>query len=795
MNRRILRLLRWPLAAVALYTLLGFVVAPMLVKWELTRILTRELGRAVTLESLAINPYALSVRARGFVINEPSGGETALSFDELFINLSSSSIIRLAPVIDEIRLVKPAVRIVRNADKSYNYTDLINKFSAAPAQPAAPAGGPPRFSLNNIEILDGRIDFDDRPENTRHEITEMHIGIPFVSSLPYATDITVLPAFSAKVDGATVAIKGETKPFKETRETKLHLEFNGLDLTRFADYAPVPLPVRVRQGALDGTFSLSLTTRDNLLDTFALDGATTIRDLRVTDPGGAPLAGFAALESSARFSFTRHGNALEMLVSDGAITLRGLRVEDPARRAPVLEVGEIKVVDARADLGTRRVTIGDIQIDGVGAALVRNADGSLNVEHLLPPPNGAPPPRPSSGASGPPASSMDLQIRRISLTGGRADFKDDAVKPPAMLHVKNLSVEITDLSTTSAGKVAIRASLGGGGAGAPLEVAGRLNPIAVDFLLDLHTTLQNLELPPLSPYAVAFAGYGIDKGKLSLQLNYLIQGRKLTATNHVNLDQLTFGDKIDSPTATKLPVRLAVALLRDRHGVIDLDLPISGSLDDPKFKIGPVIMQVLVNIITKAATSPFALIGSAFGGGDELAFVDFQPGRATLTPDAVAKLRTLAKALDDHPALRMEIAGRTNPATDRDGLKHAVVERKVKFQMYQELSRQGHAPGSLDDITIPPADYPRYLTAAYKAEPFKKERNFIGMVKALPVPEMEKLMLDNVPAGDNELLVLASDRADAVKSWLEEQGHLAPERLFLTAPKNAAVARAEFTLK
>jgi hypothetical protein len=209
---------------------------------------------------------------------------------------------------------------------------------------------------------------------------------------------------------------------------------------------------------------------------------------------------------------------------------------------------------------------------------------------------------------------------------------------------------------------------------------------------------------------------------------------------------------------------------------------------------------VFVNLITKAATSPFSVLGAAFGGGEELAYVDFAPGLAALTPEAEARLTTLAKALNDHPAVRMDIAGRVDPDTDRDGLKRHWLERKIKTQ---KRNAGGVPAASLDEIVITPAEYERYLTAAYKAETFPKPRNFLGIAKSLPAPEMERLMLEHAPATDDDLIQLANERALTVKEWLAQKGEVAPERLFLTRPRvgreglkeREPAARAEFTLK
>ena len=308
-----------------------------------------------------------------------------------------------------------------------------------------------------------------------------------------------------------------------------------------------------------------------------------------------------------------------------------------------------------------------------------------------------------------------------------------------------------------------------------------------------------------STYAGKYAGYGIEKGQLSLFLKYMIEDRKLSAENRVFLDQLTFGDEVDSPEATKLPVKLAVALLQNRKGEIDINLPISGSLDDPQFSVGGVIVKVILNLFVKAVTSPVALLGSLFGGGDELAYVEFDYGYASITDPMRERLKTLVKVLEDRPSLKLEIAGRIDPERDREGLKRALMERRVKAQKQADLVKKGTESGSVDEIEVDAKEYPKYLERAYKAEKFPKPRNFIGLVKDLPVEEMEKLMIANVKSGDDELRDLAERRAAAAREWFVTQGKVPAERVFtiqphLTAkdgPQNdkARESRVDFLLK
>jgi hypothetical protein len=201
-------------------------------------------------------------------------------------------------------------------------------------------------------------------------------------------------------------------------------------------------------------------------------------------------------------------------------------------------------------------------------------------------------------------------------------------------------------------------------------VSGRVNPLSAKPYLDLQADIKGIEMTSLSPYSGKYAGYAIEKGKMSLFVKYKIENDQLTAENRVFLDQLVFGNPVDSPDATKLPVTLALALLKNRNGEIDINLPISGSLNDPEFSMGGLVVKVIVNLLVKAVTSPFALLGSVFGGGEELSNVDFEAGRARdHAEQRRQRLENLARALVDRPALRLDIEGRADPGNDPEGLR------------------------------------------------------------------------------------------------------------------------------
>jgi hypothetical protein len=464
------------------------------------------------------------------------------------------------------------------------------------------------------------------------------------------------------------------------------------------------------------------------------------------------------------------------------------------------------------------VALGAVALDQFYARLIVNPDATLNLQRLLKPGDaGADPaiaadvPRPASAQSGQSEAAIEpkaddktpaMSIGRITFSGGEVQFSDFFVKPNYSAHLTAVAGNVSALSATQAGDVELAARVEGT---APVEIRGTVNPFARDLTLDLTATAKDIDLPPLTPYSAKYAGYGIQKGKLSLEVHYRIDNRKLAATNKLVLDQLTFGERVDSPTATKLPVLLAVALLKDRNGVINLELPIEGTLDDPKFSVWGVIVQIVVNLFTKAATAPFALLGAlAGGGGEQLAYVEFAPGRADVSAVAETKLRSVAKALNDRPGLKLDAAGRAAPDVDRTGLQRAALDRAMRAQKQKALAAQGESAPSQAALTIDAAEYPKYLAAVYRdAKLADKPRNVLGLAKDIPPAEMEALLLASYGADDEALRALANERAQAVKGWFVDQGGVAPERVFVVAAKltgegiqdKGAPSRVDFSLR
>ncbi|MBZ0157121.1 MAG: DUF748 domain-containing protein [Alphaproteobacteria bacterium] len=455
------------------------------------------------------------------------------------------------------------------------------------------------------------------------------------------------------------------------------------------------------------------------------------------------------------------------------------------------------------------VKIDETSLSNFYSRIAINPDGTLNLQEILrkeealqEAPVTEPAERRESGNPGMTSRKSMVSLNKVTLQGGALHFSDRFVKPGYSTNLTEIGGRVSGLSSEDGtfADVDVRGKLDNY---APLQISGRINPLREDLFVDLKADFRDMDLSTVTPYSGRHLGYTIQKGKLAFSLQYFIVKKRLESQNNIFLDQLTFGEKVESSEATELPVKLAIALLKNRKGEISLDLPVTGQIDDPKFKVGRIILKMLMNLLAKAATSPFSLLGALFGGGEELSALEFDYGSSGITEAGAKKLDTLVRALSERPAVNLEIGGYVESEKDREGLRHYLFNKKLKAQKLKEMVRKGDAPLSVDDIMIEPAERPVYLKMAYREEKFPKPRNFIGMVKDLPAPEMEKLMLTHIKITDEDLRQLAADRALKVRDYLLKSGAIEQKRIFLITPKSLLPekkktmrdSRVDFTLK
>lgn len=399
-----------------------------------------------------------------------------------------------------------------------------------------------------------------------------------------------------------------------------------------------------------------------------------------------------------------------------------------------------------------RLAVREAQLDDAYARLIVNEQGRFNLRDIGPAEAAS---APAASASAPPP---EFAVERIRVNRGVVDFNDRFVKPHYSARLTELQGSLGAFSSTSPAMapLTLKGKVAGTGL---LEIDGQLRPGSPP-VMDIAANATDIELAPLSPYAGKYAGYAIERGKLSTKLHYKVEpGGQLVASNQIILNQLTFGEHVDSPDATSLPVRFAVALLKDSNGVIDVNLPVSGSLNAPDFSVGGLVWKLVLNLIGKALTSPFAL----FSGSDapEEAQIAFQPGGAELGD--TAKLDRIAKLLVDRPGVHLTLTGWAGIAAEGQALREQRLANALKAE----------------NAATPDAALKRLYEATKLPN---KPKNLIGLNKDLPPAQMRGLLLNSYAVDDEALRQLAVTRATAVRDALLARG--APNaRVFVAAPK------------
>jgi hypothetical protein len=384
-------------------------------------------------------------------------------------------------------------------------------------------------------------------------------------------------------------------------------------------------------------------------------------------------------------------------------------------------------------------------------------------------------------------------IGLFQLVRGRATFVDRSVTPAAVIEVTDAEVKVTSLSSDPKVRSTVDVALQLMGA-SPVRIAGTLNALQKEAYTDVTVTSKGVDLSPLGPYAGKFLGYGIQKGKLDLDLKYKVENRELNGANLVTLDQFTLGEATNSPDATKLPVRLALAMLRDPNGVIQLDVPIEGKLDDPEFKLGRVIWRTVLNVLVKVATSPFAAL-AALAGNDkaDLSLVEFAPGTATPLPEAADRAAKLARSLAQRPAVGLEVEGVASPEADGAALRQAALERSLKRA---KAGSMRSPPANVDEVTLTADERRRLLAEAYD-EAFPASARKAGEPAPTPAEVEARLAAAQAVPAD-AYRTLAAERSQVARQALLAAG-IDQARLFLAQGGERAAkekgARAYFTVR
>jgi hypothetical protein len=417
-----------------------------------------------------------------------------------------------------------------------------------------------------------------------------------------------------------------------------------------------------------------------------------------------------SLGTQGRFRFGPPEGTGPKLQFTGGVTLTNLATTDLVSTQELVRWNELAVSGIDLSVQPMQVAVEQVRLAGLHVNAILDPEQRLNFLTVLPESGTNRLPAATNAPASAAPVDLPLRLGELKLEQAALHVEDRSIRPAFAFDLLRLDGTVKGLSSEAEAQADVDLS-GKIDEASPFGVRGTVNPLARELTLNLAFTNQNLHLTPFSTYLEKYAGHPLNRGRLSLDLAYRIQQQQLQASNVVRVDQLMLGPRNESPDATKLPVKLAVALLKDRNGRIELDVPVSGRLDDPQFKVFPIVLKVVVNLIAKAAVSPFKLLGALVGGGEELSFVEFAPGQALMHEGETNKLDKLVKALGDRPAINLEIAGSIDPVADRDALARTLVQSQVKSLRLEELNTISQAPTDPDTFTPDPADQERLLRA------------------------------------------------------------------------------------
>jgi uncharacterized protein involved in outer membrane biogenesis len=644
--------------------------------------------------------------------------------------------------VDKVEVDGARLRASREADGSLSIERLTKKEAppAATTEPVPPASDAPvaatqwQWAVGEIRVADAAVEVEDRAVSPAVQLNVAPIAITAAGLNSEPGTKVQLTADLGLAGNPLLKTTGDVQ--LEPLTAALALDLNAFDLSILQPYLAQATNLTLRSGRLSVKGDVAAAMEEGAPPKVQFRGDMQVADLH-----------------------TVAGPAKDDLIKWRNLAVTGI---DGSHNPDRLTIDRVVARQPYA-----RVIIRQDSTLNVTEALKKDASAHDTAE---------PPPQAPAASS---SRATPVRIKAISITGGSALFADYSITPSFATGIVDLEGTVTGLSSQRDSRAQVKLA-GKVDRYAPVDITGEVNLLSAAVYSDIALNFRNMELTTFNPYSGKFAGYNISKGKLSTELHYKVDNRQLDAQHHIVVDNLEFGDKTDSKDAAPIPMKLAVALLKDRNGVIDLELPVTGSLDDPKFRLGPIIWKALLGLLTKIVTAPFAALGALFGGGDEMAYVDFQPGSAELLANQIEQLNKLSQALAQRPQLRLDVPVTLIAAEDGKAMANAT--------LYSRVPQIADAPDEAalrKRLTQLEAVYKTAAKVAPEYPPETKTEN--GVDWNARTAWIEARLLEGMQPDQAALETLARERAQAVQAAVLANTAVAPERLFITTERSAAL--------
>ncbi len=459
-----------------------------------------------------------------------------------------------------------------------------------------------------------------------------------------------------------------------------------------------------------------------------------------------------------------------------------LITRDQTQNKDLLKWDNLTLKNIDADVLAQRYSASALMIEKPYARVVIDKNKMLNFADIL---INAPEPKEkkSKHIQQNVASDIHFKLDKVQISNGASSFADLSMILPFSAEIRGLEGGASGISSEH--ESTINVTLKGNAYDlAPVDIKGKIQPFIGDYTAALN--FKGMPLPLMSAYMAEFAGYKLEKGKMSIGMNYEVTKGELSATNNLRIEQFELGEKIENPHAIDAPLDLAIALLKDMNGIINLDVPITGSLNDPNFDFGGIVSDALFNIFSKAITSPFQMIAGLVGTDEDLSAVQFSAGESELSEWQKPKLDNVAKVLREREILKVEIRGTAFESQDWAILREMALNDRLKTLKAEELNRKNKQKILPEYVELDEADSQRFLAQEF-AEKFPKlvKKSFFGGME-LANPDMGEFyhvakhtLMDTFQPEPKRLTKLAAARARAVAKYLVQTGGVPNERVFI----------------
>lgn len=689
--------------------------------------LAKETQLELTGASASVAPLAL----------DAPDGRPLVRLQRLEVSDTTIDVAKQRVAVGKIRSQKLETWATREADGQLDWQKLFASQPAKappPAQPnpqPAPASKPWQVLLGDVQLRDYQVHLTDRvpAEPVVLDVGPLNLDMQHFDSLNSRPFALRLDTGLGKQGRLTAAGEVNLAPVS----ARLNVTTKDIDLRVAQAYITPFIRLELRSGMLDSDLAV---------------------DLQGTDPLALNITGKARV------------NQLH--------TLDTLKQRDFLRWQQL----ELSGLDYRHG---QSLAIAQVNLDQPYARFMINDDRSTNIDDLLIPQADD---KPAASEVRKPASQeqpLAIRVGEVNIKNGSANFADFTLTPNFATAVQQLNGQIGTIDNRQSKPAPVNIE-GKVDRYAPVTIKGSLNPFDPMASLDIATSFKRVELTTLTPYSGKFAGFRIRKGRLNLDLHYLITQGKLKAQNKVLVEQLQLGEKVESPDAVDLPVRLAVALLKDSQGRISIELPVEGDLNNPQFSVMPIVWQTLRNLVVRAATAPFKMLGGLVSGGnsEDLGTVSFAPGSSELAPDTQNALNKLSAALKERPALRLEIEGTSAASSDGPLIAQQRLEREYQYTYYKILQRRGEkVPARAGLVQVPEDEKGPMLEGIYRAR-LKQQppAQWQELGKEERSNQMRAAILKFWSGNETLLRELGQERASSIKDYLVEQGKLEDERVY-----------------